>query len=226
MRGAVLALALATAGCAWHRKPGPPPPPPPVPHVAELPPANGSLWHPSLAINYPFVDVRARFPGDLLTILVSESAEGTKTGTTDTKANSTIGANVQDFFGIPAASVKFLPKAFNEDSIIKATTAREYKGDASTDRKDTMTASITVKVVSVDATGNLYVRGDKVVSVNREDQYIVLSGVVRPEDIANDNTVQSSRLGDARIDYYGHGSVGNKQRVPLVHTLMDFIWPF
>jgi flagellar L-ring protein precursor FlgH len=192
----------------------------------EPPPGSGSLWRPALAINYMVQDVRAHFPGDLLTVTVAETAAGAKNATTDSKAESTIGANVQDFFGIPAAAAKFLPRGFNNDSIVKAASSREYKGDGTTDRKDSLSASITVKVVAVDPNGNLYVRGDKVISVNREDQYIVLSGVVRPEDIASDNTVVSTRLADARVDYYGRGSVGDKQRVPLVHRLMDFVWPF
>jgi flagellar L-ring protein precursor FlgH len=159
-------------------------------------------------------------------VVVAESSTGKKIATTDSKADSTIAANVQDFFGIPAAAAKLLPRGFNGDSIVKATTSREYKGDGATDRTGTLTASITVKVVAVDANGNLYVRGDKVISVNQEDQYIVLSGVVRPEDIASDNSVASNRLADARIDYYGRGSVGDKQRMPLVHTLFDYVWPF
>jgi flagellar L-ring protein precursor FlgH len=70
------------------------------------------------------------------------------------------------------------------------------------------------------------VRGDKVIRVNREDQYIVLSGTVRPQDIAADNSVLSTRLADARIDYYGRGVVADKQGVPMVHRLFDWIWPF
>jgi flagellar L-ring protein FlgH len=62
--------------------------------------------------------------------------------------------------------------------------------------------------------------------VNNEEQYIVLSGTVRPEDIGSDNTVASARLADARIDYYGRGVVSDTQNVPLVHRLFDWIWPF
>lgn len=225
MRVAVALLALLAVGCIPRR----PPPPPAPPDTALAPPpapGMGSLWHAELATNYTFLDVRAHFPGDLLTVVVSESAKGSKDANTDSKADSTIAANVQDFFGIPAAAAKFLPRAFNNDSIVKATTAREFKGAGSTDRTGTLTASITVKVVAVDPTGNLYVRGDKVVSVNQEDQYIVLSGVVRPEDIASDNSVLSTRLADARIDYYGRGSIGDKQRLPLVQHLFDYVWPF
>jgi len=190
------------------------------------PPAPGSLWHAERADNYPFLDVRAHFAGDLLTVTVSEESKGKKDATTDAKAESSISASVQDFFGIPAAAVKLLPTGFNPQSIVKAAAARESKGDGSTEREGTLSASITVTVVGVDTGGNLRVQGDKIISVNNEEQYIVLSGVVRPEDIAADNSVPSSRLADARIDYYGSGVVSDKQRVPLVHRLYDWIWAF
>jgi len=225
MRSLVLLGLLWLAACARVASiPVPPPaavviPPPP-------PPPTGSLWHPELAANYPFLDVRAHFPGDLLTVVVSEQSQGKKDATTETSGESSISASVEDFFGIPAAAVKFLPKGFNPQSVVKAETKRSSKGDGTTKREGDLTANITVRVVALDPSGNLYVRGDKIVSVNRENQHIVLSGTVRPEDIASDNSVLSSRLADARIDYYGSGVVGDKQGVPLTHRLFDWVWPF
>ena len=225
MRSPVLLGLLLLAACARVASiPVPPPaavalPPPP-------PPPNGSLWHPELAANYPFLDVRAHFPGDLLTVVVAEQSQGKKDATTETTGESSISASVEDFFGIPAAAVKFLPNGFNPQSVVKAETKRSSKGDGTTTREGALTANITVRVVALDPNGNLYVRGDKIVSVNRENQHIVLSGTVRPEDIASDNSVLSSRLADARIDYYGSGVVGDKQNVPLSHRLFDWIWPF
>lgn len=227
MRAALaLAALVLLAGCVSRRPALPPPPLPDMAQVAQPPPGIGSLWRPELALNYPFLDVRAHFPGDLLTVVVSESSQGKKDANTDSKAEASISANVQDFFGIPAAAARFLPRGFNNDPIVKATTARASKGKGATDRSGTLAASITVKVVAVDRNGNLYVQGDKVIGVNREKQYIVLSGIVRPEDIASDNSVLSTRLAAARIDYYGRGSVGSKQGVPLVHRLFDYVWPF
>ena len=227
MRILVAAVLLAPlVGCGIIRRPLPPPPPVTWDVPPPVPAENGSLWHAERAGNYPFIDVRAHFPGDLLTIVVSERAVGTKEATTDASAESSISANVQDFFGIPAGLVKFLPNGFNPESIVRATTERSSTGEGETTRSGTMTANITVTVTAVDPTGNLRIRGDKVVSVNREDQWIVLTGTVRPEDIASDNSVLSSRLADARIDFYGRGTVGDKQGVPLVHTLYDWLWPF
>lgn len=221
----LVAMALATLpACSRHRQ-LPPAPPVDIASTAQPPPP-GSLWRPELAGNYAFVDVRARFPGDLLTIVIAEQSSGKKDATTAANAESSISASVEDFFGIPAAAVKLLPKCFNPSQIVKAETKRDSKGDAETTRSGSLTASITVTVVAVDQSGNLHVQGDKIVSVNREDQHIVLTGTVRPEDITSDNSVLSSRLADARIDYYGRGTVGDKQNVPLVHRLYDWIWPF
>ena len=216
--------ALTIAGCTPARRPLPPPPPPMIPAPAT--PAVGSLWHPEQAANYAFLDVRAHFPGDLLTIVIAETSKGKKDAATNTKAESSISANVQDFFGIPASSVRVLPSGFNAESIVRATTARESKGNGETTREGSLAASITVTVVGVDPNGNLHVQGDKVIGVNREEQYIILSGTVRPEDIASDNSVPSTRLADARIEYYGRGTVGDKQGTPLVHRLFDWVWPF
>jgi flagellar L-ring protein FlgH len=224
MRRLVLAALLALTACT------PPPPlyrlPPPDLAQAPLPPGNGSLWHSELGGNYAALDVRARFPGDLLTVIVSEASTGKKDATTNTSFTSSISANVQDFFGITAAMVKFLPKMFSADPVVKAETARDSKGDGETTRSGTLSARITATVVAIDTNGNLVVKGEKVVAVNGESQYIVLSGVVRPVDILADNSIPSSRLADARIDYYGQGTVASKQRVPFVHTLFDYLWPF
>jgi len=225
MRWPVLLGLLLLAACARVAS-VPVPPPAAVAIQPPPPPPNGSLWHPELAANYPFLDVRAHFPGDLLTVVVSEQSQGKKDATTETTGESSISASVEDFFGIPAAAVKFLPNGFNPQSVVKAETKRSSKGDGTTTREGALTANITVRVVALDPNGNLYVRGDKIVSVNRENQHIVLSGTVRPEDIASDNSVLSSRLADARIDYYGSGVVGDKQNVPLTHRLFDWVWPF
>ena len=215
-------LLVMLAACAVQ----PPPPAPPMEFSlpAAPPPANGSLWHAELAGNYPFLDVRAHFPGDLLTVQIDEESKGKKDATTDGSSQSSVSASVQDFFGLPTPS--FLPSGFNPNSIVTAETKRSSSGAGTTTREGTLTANITVTVVAVDTGGSLRVQGDQIVSLNREEQHIVLTGRVRPEDIASDNTVPSSRLADARIAYYGHGVVGDKQNVPIVQRLFDWVWPF
>ena len=217
-------VAVIASGCLGPMALPPPRPPAFVPRLPA--PGLGSLWQPQNAANYAALDVRPRFPGDLLTVVVTEQAKGKKDAKTDTSAETAISASVQSFFGIPAAAASFLPGGFSPESIAKATTTRDTKGDGATERSDTLTANITVTVTAVEPNGNLLIRGDKIIRVNREDQYIVLSGTVRPEDIHGDNTVSSTRLADARISYFGDGTVGDKQRERIVHRLFDYLWPF
>ena len=216
--------AVLAAGC--YMKPGEMAPRPPVvlPPQAQAP--TGSLWQPNRSANYSVMDLRAHFPGDLLTVLVLENASGKKNVATDTKRDSSIKAFVSSFFGITSSMAPFLPAGFDGDSIVDAGTSTASKGEGTTSRTGQLTANITVTVVEVEPNGNLRVRGDKIVNVNREDQHLVLTGTVRPEDIFADNTVPSTRVADARISYYGYGVVGDKENVPLLHRAFDWVWPF
>jgi flagellar L-ring protein FlgH len=224
MRALGLVLVVVTSGCLG---PMPLPPPRPPAFAPRTPaPGLGSLWNPQRAGNYAALDVRPRFPGDLLTVVVTERASGKKDATTEASSETSISASVQEFFGVPAAALSFLPTGFNPESVVKASSARTASGDGTTERTDTLTANITVTVTAIEPNGNLLVQGDKIIRVNREDQYIVLSGTVRPEDVRSDNTVPSTRLADARISYFGDGTVGDKQRERLVHRLFDYLWPF
>jgi flagellar L-ring protein precursor FlgH len=220
----IVAFAFLT-GC-YANRPALQPLPPRLGPPPSPPPANGSLWHAEMAQNYAFLDVRARFPGDLLTIVVDEQSNGSKTAATDGKNDSSISASVQDFFGIPAGAVKILPSGFNPEGIVTAEMKRDSTAEGSTSRNGKLSARITVTVLAVDGAGNLQVQGDKIVTINSEDQHIVLTGYVRPEDIRSDNSVLSTRLADARISYYGYGSVGDMQGRPLGQRLMDWVWPF
>jgi flagellar L-ring protein precursor FlgH len=221
----LLAIVLLTAGC-YAGRPHLEPLPPRLGPPPSAPPGNGSLWRAELTQNYAVLDVRAHFPGDLLTVIIDEQSKGRKAATTQGSNESSVSASVQDFFGIPAGAVKFLPRGFNPEGIVTAETRRESAADGKTTREGTLSARITVRVIARDGAGNLHIQGDKIVTLNSEDQHIVLTGVVRPEDIRPDNTVLSSRLADARISYYGFGAVGDKQLVPFGQRLMDWIWPF
>jgi flagellar L-ring protein precursor FlgH len=224
MRATLLLVLLGAAACAPHIRPVPPPVD--APPAAPPPTTSGSIWHPEISSNYLFGDVRARFPGDLLTIVVAEDAEGKKAATTTGERDSSVSASVDDFFGIPKSAVKILPGGFDPSSIMTAATKTAWKGDGATSRTGTLTANITVRVSAVDPSGNLYVEGDKIVAVNGEKQHIILTGTVRPEDISTDNTIPSTRLADARISLAGVGPLGDKQNTPFLHRALDWVWPF
>ena len=222
------ALALGASGCLqmYLKKPAAPvltvvPPPAPSP----LAKATGSLWRDDVSANYLFADTRARFPGDLLTIVITEDASGSKEADTSTSTDTSVFGNLEEFFGFPQSLAKHQPN-INPAALVKAEAKRTWDGEGSTSRKGKLTARMTATVKNVSPNGNLLIQGEKVVAVNNEDQHIVVQGWVRPEDIDAENQVLSTRLADARIDYYGVGVVGTKQREGWGLFLLDLVWPF
>ncbi len=104
---------------------------------------------------------------------------------------------------------------------------REFESTGDADQSNSLSGNITVSIAEVLPNGVLRVRGEKWLTLNRGDEYIRLSGLVRPEDIAPDNTVQSTRLADARISYSGTGEVHDANAMGwLAKFFISPIWPF
>jgi flagellar L-ring protein precursor FlgH len=195
---------------------------PPVPTQAAR---TGSLWRDNVSANFLFSDVKARYPGDLITIVVSEDASGSKDAETATKTKTSVTASLKEFFGLPQQLVKHHPNV-NPDALISTDTDREWDGQGTTNRHGKLSALMGAQVTEVAPNGNLWIEGEKIVSVNHEDQHLVIGGWVRPEDVDAQNQVLSSRVALGRIDYYGVGVIGMKQRPGWGYWLMDWVWPF
>ena len=225
---AICVLAVAASGCMdlFAAKPAPV-----VGGHAVIPPPTlleqraGSLWRDHASGNLPFADVRARYPGDLLTVLVTEDDSGVKEAVTKSARESNVLASLQQFFGLPQQLANKNPD-IDPSQLVKASSSWDYDGSGQTSRKGKLTARITVEVKAISPSGNLWVQGDKVVSVNNEDQHVVLSGWVRPVDISVRNEIASTRLADARIEYYGKGPVGRLQHTGWGLAILDWVWPF
>jgi flagellar L-ring protein precursor FlgH len=99
-------------------------------------------------------------------------------------------------------------------------------GSGSADQSASLTGAITVSVVEVQANGNLVVRGEKYLSLNQGSEVIQVSGIVRPDDVASNNTVQSRRLAHARFTYQGGGELASASKAGWgTRSLLKF-WPF
>ena len=214
-------LLLALAGCTqMMSRTAAPPLLPPLAVPMSGGTAPGSLWRANQAGSYPFLDVRPRFPGDLLTVVIAEDAQGKKDADTTLESGSSVSGSVEEFFGIPSFG------NLEPSNLVTAESKRSFDGEGETTRKASLTGKITVTVTAVEPNGNLHIEGQKVVSLNNEEEYIVLRGVVRPEDIGTNNEVSSWRLADARIEFYGSGVVANQQRPGFIYTGLDWLWPF
>lgn len=186
---------------------------------------SGSLWRANVSANYLFTDVKAANTGDLLTVLVFENDSGAKAADTATENKASIMEGITQFFGLTTQLAQSNP-TIDPAQLIDADSERTWEGKGATSRSGKLTATMTVEVKAVSPTGNLWVQGDKIVAVNNEDQHVVLSGWVRPDDIDARNEVASTKLASARIDYYGIGELGRQQRAGWGTMVLDYVWPF
>lgn len=183
--------------------------------------SSGSLWQDSsVSLSEDF---KARRPGDVVTIVISEQASASKEAKTATKRDAAITASIPNFMGLETTA---LADKLNLNALIKASAASSYDGSGSTDRKDTLTATMTARVTDMLPNGNLRIMGRKSVKVNNEEQIIILEGTIRTRDITQDNLVSSSQIADARITYAGKGLVNDRQQPGWLLNIIDKIWPF
>jgi flagellar L-ring protein precursor FlgH len=188
--------------------------------VTAAPAAAQSLW--SAASSSLVTDTRAVRAGDLLTIVVDEESSGEKTGQTKLKRDSTFKSEVDlPHFDYPKWVNNFLLNLKTSGA-----GASNYEGTGSTTRTDRATAQITARVMRVQENGNLLVEGRRVIVVHDEQQTIVLSGMVRPQDVGADNTVKSAFVADAEVRIEGRGAISDRQRPGIFHRLFDLFGLF
>lgn len=191
--------------------------------VSAPPPEKGSLWN---ANNRSmFSDRKAQNVGDLVTVVINESASANKNATTNTSKDSSVSAGIPNLLGLESAGI-ITDSNLNLASLVSATTANSFQGTGTTSRRDTLTASLSTQVVAKYPNGQLKIRGGKEVMVNNEVQIIYLTGIVRPVDITASNTVASDKILNARISYTGKGTLSDKQKTGWLTRTLDNVWPF
>ncbi|MDR2861201.1 MAG: flagellar basal body L-ring protein FlgH [Syntrophobacterales bacterium] len=196
----------------------PPPPERPVAH-------EGSIWRGETTQNSLFTDHRARSIGDLLTVVVAEASTGENKGLTDSKRNSVTNANISALLGMETTLLDRIPE-MGGSIRMGGSSINQLKGEANTTRANHLSARITVRITKVLNNGNFMIEGRRQIRVNEEDQYIVLSGIIRPEDITSGNTISSQYISDAQIFYTGRGVVDDKLRPGWLTRVVDWVWPF
>ncbi len=185
------------------------------------PVAAGSLW-PADDHVFFYAERKALHVGDIITISIVESAKANNTANTDLSRTSSLDASLSSWFG----KDKFLQLFKVGNDLIKSSSDNAHKGAGSTTREGELTATITAVVKEVLPNGNLVIQGTRAVAVNHEEQYIMITGVVRPLDINRDNVVLSTQVADANIAIGGVGVVADKQRSGWGTWFFDLVWPF
>lgn len=187
-------------------------------------PEPGSLYSPDVPSRL-CADLRARDIGDIITVRISETTRASRRASTKTTRDTSVEAGLENLLGVMEGFAAN-NSGLTSSSLVKGETSSKFKGDGETSGESTMSASISMRVAQVLPNGNLLITGSRRIKINNEDQVIVLSGVVRPADVSPDNVVPSSKVADARIEYYGRGVVADKQSPGWLTRAVDWVWPF
>lgn len=172
--------------------------------------AASSLWNSSGSM---YADNKARAVGDLVTLIIVERAQATQSAQTQTGSDGKVQVGPISLADI----VPVIPP-------ISAGGSDSAAARGSTTRGGTINARMTAKVVEVLPNGNLVIEGRQTIIVNKEEQVIVVSGQVRPKDVAPDNTVLSTFVADATIRYEGTGPIGEKQNPGLLTRIFNWLF--
>src|SRR6266478_1763355 len=216
LTGALLVILSAAGGCSAIDR---------ITQIGEQPElaaynAN-SLWrNGSRAF---FKDQRAARIGDILTVTVNFTDNANINNETKRDRTSKEDSGISDFIGAQTITQahKILPgKLLTTDSTSK------YDGSGSVDRKENLKTNVAAVVTQVLPNGNLVVEGKQEIRVNFEIRELIVAGIVRPEDIQSDNTIDSSKIAQARIAYGGRGQITDFQQPRYGQQFTDILLPF
>lgn len=177
-----------------------------------------------------FADSRARRVGDIVLVKLVENTKAQNKAETTASKDSNANYQVNALFGrdragfIPLVTVG--PTADMGLPALNSSSASDLNATGKTKRENYVTSSLAARVLRVLPGGLLQIEGAREIRVNDETEYMVVRGMVRAKDVDADNSVYSTQLADASIQYYGKGVLADKQKPGWFIRLMDNIWPF
>lgn len=230
---------LLLAGCGGPTKSaGLQPPVEPAPEFNEGTAAKnpGSLFAAS-DVDPLFSDSRARRVGDIVVVKIVENSKAKNKADTTADKNNTNGYGVGAAFGRTEVSMMpyvpgFVPvpnpagPVGKGNLVLDTTSTSGLTATGETKRENNVTSSLAARVVRVMPGGLLQIEGARQTRINEETQYMVITGTIRARDVASDNSIMSTQIADANIQYYGKGVLADKQKPGWFTRLMDNIWPF
>ncbi len=191
-------------------------------------PMEGSLWPGETSENLLFADTKAKQLGDIVTIRLEENFESINSATTEIAKESEIDLEVSTLLGLPndRGMTNFLGLGNSYDPNVQAKTSRSTDGRGRTTRGGSMTGTIAVVIKEELPNGIFRIEGQRTVTVNNEDQMMVLTGLIRRVDIGFDNLISSQRIANANIIYTGKGVISDEQNVGWLMRFFAWVWPF
>ena len=220
MKYSFIFLLLMQTACALNPKPAPDFVPV-RPIIASPPPAqNGGIYQTGYGISL-FSDVSAKRIGDLITVILSENTNAQKNAVTNTTKESSLSLPSPTLFGTPLT--------YKGSELLSAALAsgNSFVGTGNSTQSNSLDGRITVTVSEVLANGYLMVQGEKRMTLSQGSEHVRFSGIVRPADIRNDNTILSTSVANAQIIYAGTGAIADANTQGWLGRLFNTKWwPF
>jgi flagellar L-ring protein precursor FlgH len=185
-----------------------------------------SLWRENSSFIRMYTDPRACGINDIVTIRISESSAASNKAALTTSKKTSMSMGIDSFLGYEKEFAGKLNNSFDPKSMFGGSTNNSNQGQGETTQASTLTSYITARVIDVMPNGNLVIEAKKEVLVNKEKQTAILSGIIRPRDIAYNNIIESNRVADMQIKFSGKGPVSEQTRRGWLSWLLNTIWPF
>lgn len=195
--------------------------PPPIVVPVNPPPANGSLFTDNSTNANLLRDFKARQVGDLVFVDVVEQSKATVESSANRNRESGNLAGI-----VPLVNALPVNGAGTVGSVLQNLGNREFQGNGATERTSKLNARITARVVEVLPNGNLRIQAVKLVRINKETEQLAVTGIVRPNDIARDNSIETNFIGDLRVEFNGKGIASADNAPGWLYRLFDKFSPF
>ncbi|MFN8388905.1 MAG: flagellar basal body L-ring protein FlgH [Bdellovibrionota bacterium] len=212
---------------ASRQLPHPPPALPPgsgSPYATGQMTANPSLW-PDESQSNLFTDFRAFQAMDVITIIVNESSVGSKKTKANAEGKYSLLASIAHLLGFEAGW-ESNNNGLSSEALVQASTESKYEGKGEMKREGALKAALSAVIMEVLPNGLMRIEGSKIVSVDDEEEVMVISGLVRSRDINSQNQIESNRVANMRIDFYGKGTIAQTQSPGWGARIFSAIWPF
>lgn len=193
----------------------------PVSAESLQPPTNitGSLFQARYNAG-PYTDQQARRVGDIITVIFNETYKSSKSAETKADKKSENKSSIGSIFGSVPSFQGYTPE-------VELKSDRKFSGKGDADRSNSLSGQISVTVADILPNGVLSIRGEKWLTLSEGDEYIRITGLIRPQDISPVNTVVSSKVADARISFGGRGGLNNATKQGWFDRMtMSPWWPF
>ena len=173
-----------------------------------------------------FRDQRASRVGDILTVVVTINDQAQLQNETKRSRDNANTAGLTNFFGYESHLHNWLPKAVDPAKLVGMGSDTSNDGKGSIGRQEQISLRVAATIVQVLPNGNLVLQGKQQVTVNFDLRELSITGIIRPQDIASDNTVTYDQIAEARIEYGGKGEIQDVQQPRYGDQIFDILMPF